>query len=301
MTGLPLLTNASRLVGLAGLLLAGGVTFALCAAQGAPGEGADKSQRIVSLNLCTDEMVLRLAERRHIASVTWLSLNPENSNVAPLAQGIPINHGLAEEVIPLMPDLVMAGIYTARPAVNLLRRAGLRTMDVGLPRTFDEVRRQYREVAATLGEQANGARVVAEMDERLAKATVASPTIRPRALVLNPNGYTVGRGSLLDEIITRAGLENVAATLGLGEYGQLPLEVVAMSRIDVLIVSSSRDGPPALATDMLRHPVLSRLSDRTQVVVVPNRLWNCNGPELVEVVERLARAGAEVRRKVARE
>jgi iron complex transport system substrate-binding protein len=282
---------------LAGIMTA----IAFWAASAQAGDVAPKPQRIVSVNMCTDELVLRLADRRNIASITWLSRNPDNSNMAPQAQDVPINHGLAEEIIPLRPDLVIAGIYTARPTVALLKRAGLRTMDVDVPRTVEEVRRQYREVAAALGEEANGERVVAELDARLAKAAGEGSSVRPRAIVLNPNGFTAGRGSIFDEIITRAGLENVAATLGLGEYGQVPLEIVAMNAIDVLIVSSSRDGPPSMATELLHHPVLSRLSDRTRVVVMPNRLWDCAGPDLAEAVERLAHAAAEIRGKVARE
>ena len=77
--------------------------------------------------------------------------------------------------------------------------------------------------------------------------------------------------------------------------------MVVMNRIDVLIVGSNRDGPPAMATELLRHPVLSRLSGRTRVVVMPNRLWNCGGPALVEAVERLMRVAKEVRRKVPNE
>ena len=60
-----------------------------------------KPRRIVSLNMCVDELVLRLAEPQNIASVTWLSRDPKNSNVAALAARIPVNHGLAEEIIPL--------------------------------------------------------------------------------------------------------------------------------------------------------------------------------------------------------
>ena len=90
------------------------------------GDVAGKPQRIVSINLCADELVLRLADPRNIASVTWLSRNPDSSNVAQLAAQVPINHGLAEEIIPLDPDLVIAGIYTARTAVALLKRAAFR-------------------------------------------------------------------------------------------------------------------------------------------------------------------------------
>jgi hypothetical protein len=37
---------------------------------------ATKSHRIVSLNLCADELVLRLADRGNVTSVTWLSREP---------------------------------------------------------------------------------------------------------------------------------------------------------------------------------------------------------------------------------
>src|SRR3954453_12658271 len=81
-----------------------------------------KPRRIVSLNMCVDELVLRLAGAQDIASGTWLSRGPKNSNVAELGPRTPVNHGLAEEIIPLNPDLIIAGIYTARTGVAMLKR-----------------------------------------------------------------------------------------------------------------------------------------------------------------------------------
>ena len=282
------------------LLLAIAVIVAALSAAGlAPAaDNVSKPQRIVSMNLCTDELVLRLADRRSIASITWLSREPNSSNVVPLARDIPINHGLAEEIIPLKPDLILAGIYTTREPVALLKRAGMRIVDADVPKTFDDVRQQYRDIAALLGEKERGEDLVAEMDSNLARLARERPSVPPTAIVLNPNGFTVGRGSLVDEVITRAGLENMAVRLGVGEYGQLPLEIITMNPVDVLIVSSYRDGPPAMATELLRHPVLSRLSDRTRVVVMPGRFWNCGGPALIEAIETLMQVAKEVRGKV---
>jgi iron complex transport system substrate-binding protein len=282
------------------LLLAIGVIVAALSAVGlAPAaDSVSKPQRIVSMNLCTDELVLRLADRRNIASITWLSREPNSSNVVPLARGIPINHGLAEEIIPLKPDLVLAGIYTTREPVALLKRAGMRIVDADVPKTFDDVRQQYRDIAVLLGEKERGEDIIAQMDSSLARLASERPSVPPTAIVLNPNGFTVGRGSLVDEVITRAGLENMAVRLGVGEYGQLPLEIITMNPVDVLIVSSYRDGPPAMATELLKHPVLSRLSDRTRVVVMPGRLWNCGGPALTEAIETLMQVAKEVRGKV---
>src|SRR5262245_36777292 len=91
------------------ILAAGMAVLAVSAVVVAGSQAHAKPQRIVSINSCVDEMVLRLAERRNVASVTWLSLNPESSNVSDLARGIPINHGLTEEILPMAPDIVIAG------------------------------------------------------------------------------------------------------------------------------------------------------------------------------------------------
>jgi iron complex transport system substrate-binding protein len=269
---------------------------ALCAtlqlhATDAPG----KPQRIVSLNMCVDELLLRLAQPENVASVTWLSRDPRNSNVADAAARIPVNHGLAEEIIPLRPDLVIGGVYTARPAVAMLKRSGVPVAEVDVPKNLDDMRRQVRDIAALIGERERGEALVAAMDRSLAALPSPSWSPKPRAVVLNPNGATVGRGTLVDEIMTRAGLTNVAAELAIDNYGQIPLETVVANAVDVLILSASRDGPPALATEILRHPVLAALADRTRLVVLPGRLWNCGGPAAIEAIERLMRVAGEVR------
>src|SRR5262245_28311385 len=280
----------------------GVIVAALSAAGLAPAaESMSKPRRIVSMNLCTDELVLRLADRGNISSVTWQARDRDNSNVADLARDVPINHGLAEEILPLNPDLVLGGIYTARAPAALLKRAGMRVVDTDVPRSFEDVRQQYRENAALLDEKARGEQIIAEMDSNLARLERDRPPVAPTAIVFHGDHYTYGRGSIIDVVLTRAGLENMAVRLGIGEFGQVPLEVMAMNPVDVLIIDSHRDGPPALATDLLRHPVLSRLSGRTRVVVIPNRLWNCGGPALVEAVERLMRVAKEVRGKVPNE
>jgi iron complex transport system substrate-binding protein len=249
-------------------------------------------RRIVSLNLCADELVLRLADRENVASVTWLSRDPTSSNVSDLAAQVPINHGLAEEIIPLNPDLVIAGIYTTRTAVAFLKRTHFALIELDVPRSLDDVRAQIRQVADAIGERERGEAMVADMDKRLASIVHPPPEKRLRALVLNPNGFTTGAGSLVDDIITTAGLTNLAAGMGLGNYGRVPLERVAMSAPDVLILNERRDGPPSLATELLQHPILASLP-HTRTMVLPPRLWACGGPAVVDAIEQLSRVAAE--------
>jgi iron complex transport system substrate-binding protein len=254
---------------------------------------ASPAQRIVSLNLCTDELLLRLADHAKVASVTWLSRNPSGSNVSDLAERVPINHGLAEQIIASDPDLVLAGTFTTRIAVGMLKRTAIPVVEFPVPRSFDEVRQQIGDVARLVQAEDRGRQLIDEIDRRVAAVAAKPRPLRPTAVVLNPNGATVGQGTLADEIMTAAGLDNIAAKLRTDNYGLIPLEVVALHEVDVLIVSATRDGPPSKATEMLSHPILSKLT-RTQIVVLPGRLWNCGGPGVAEAVERLDAVAADV-------
>jgi iron complex transport system substrate-binding protein len=288
---IPAKAGVRRWAGRASVVCAGALAISACAVTGihaAP-------QRIVSLNLCTDELLLRLVPRERIASVTWLARDAGASNVAAQARSVPVNHGSAEEVIPSAPDLVLVGDYTTIAATSLLRRTGFHVTSFSIPASFDAVRRQVAAFGKAVGAEAEADSLANEIDEGLAAAAGPAAAPMPRALVLNPNGVTMGPGTLADTVMRRAGLDNIAARLPLGGYDQVPLEVLAGLDIDVLVVSSTAPGAPSLATGVLQHPVLQALRKRMVVVDLPGRLWSCAGPGLVEAVARL-RAAADAAR-----
>ncbi len=250
--------------------------------------------RVASINLCTDELLVRLGDPSQVATVTWLSTVSTGSNVADEVRGVSANRGLAEEVVASRPDLVLAGRYSARAATSMLKRLGFPVVEADAPRTLDQVKAEIRRVAQTIGHADRGEAMVAELDRRLARP---APTREPklRAAVLRPNGFTAGPGSLSDELMRRAGLVNVAAELKLDNYGQLPLETIILAGVDLLIVDGDRAGPPAIATEILSHPILARLGDRVRVLKIPPKLWTCYGPSIADVYDALVDAAERAR------
>lgn len=257
--------------------------------------GAEPPSRIASLNLCADELVLRLADRENVATLTWLSREHAASNLAELAAGIPLNHGLAEEILPLQPDLVIAGRYTTRIAVAFLRREGLPLVELDVPRSLAEVMEQIRQIAALVGHPERGEAMIAEMQAGLDRFAPAADDWRPRAFILRPNGFAVGAGSLVDSLLEHAGLRNAAAELGLDGQSQVPLETVLLKDADLLIVDANDRHAPALATEMLRHPALLRMGRRIEILPLPTRWWTCAGPMLTKAVAHLAEAAERAR------
>ena len=263
----------------------------LAATPAAASEPATKPQRIVSLYLCADQLLLQLVGRERIVSLDHLVTDQDSSYMAAEAKGIPVNYGTAEEAIALKPDLVVTGPWAQRSRTDLLRRFGVPVLEVGLVDTLDGIRRETLRVAEALGEAERGKALVAAMDARLAAArATASQGPRPTAAVYMASGVAIGRGTLVDELLDAAGFDNLAARLGLDGYGYLPLETLVMAHPDLLVMDRVRPRRASLASERLQHPVLHDLFDARHVVALPERLWTCPGTFSAEAVDVLAEA-----------
>ncbi len=276
--------------GSTGLLLFGPLCVAIMAGLSPIGAKAGPA-RVVSLNLCTDQLALALLPRDRIAALSFLAADPGLSALSGQVGSIRLVQGMAEEVLPLKPDLVLVGTYTTRPTVALLRARGVAVMEVGLVSDFDGIRAQIRTVAAALDVMSRGEELIARMDATLAAAGPANgDTHRPRVLSLAPGAFTAGSGTLSDAVMRAAGLSNYAADKGLAGYGYLPVETVAADPPDLLIANADEKGHPSLNGQMLAHPALSRAVPAAARPTVPGKLWTCGGPFTADAVALLAAA-----------
>ncbi len=251
---------------------------------------ADRPARIVSMNLCTDQLVMLLADRERIASVSYLAADPRSSVLAEKANGLHLNHGLAEEVLPLRPDLVVAGAFTTRPTVFLLRKLGYPVLDVPVANGLDDIRTNVRRVASAVGEAARGDQLIADFDARLDRHASVTHR-RPLAALYWANGWTSGRGTLASAIVAAAGFRNLADALGIAGTGQLPLETLLAAAPEILIMGRVYDSP-ARANEAFRHPALRRAFAEKPVVRVPDRFWVCGTPFVAEAIARLSEAAS---------
>ena len=255
--------------------------------------GKFKAERVVSMNLCADQLLLLIAERSRIASVSYLARDPLISHLAGQARDIPFNHGLAEEILPLHPDLVLAGSYTTKPTTTLFRKLGIKVLVLELADGYEDIRRNMQLVGKALGETAKVDRLIEQFDRALV-TSAPSPDL-PTAIILQPRGMTTGRGSLPDAILRTVGLRNLSAELGIGKRGQLSLEQVVAARPDLFVLTEFRPDHPSLAHLILRHSVLRITQAYTDGndpgrVTLPTHLWNCGGPQALKAIDILRRA-----------
>ena len=252
------------------------------------GAAQAKPQRIVSLNLCTDQLLLQLVEPERIAALTYLADDPRQSVEARRARGIRKTRGTAEDVVALDADLIVAGTFSTRETVTLLRRLGHDVLDFTPAASVADIRRDILAMGDAVGEPARAARLVARFDKRLAALSKRGGN-RPLFTDYGPNGYVSGEGTLLAELAARAGFEPLGTRLGIAGMRQVPLEQLVLTR-PTLIDLGERPRGPAMADRLYTHPALQALTRGGRSIRIPSRLTSCGTVRSLDALAMLVQA-----------
>ncbi|NWK96420.1 iron ABC transporter [Sphingobium lactosutens] len=212
-------------------------------------------QRIVSLNLCADQLVMALADRGQIAGLTRNAADKEMSAEAAQARGLPMLTNSAEQILAIRPDLV-AGVPARRRSVMLggIKGQGYRTLDLQSADRLADIYVSIRTTALAVGHADRGEAMVARMQKEL--AGLPRPGRGRVAAYYQRRGYMTGTGTLIDDLMQRMGLVNLAAKLGKPPLAQVSLEEMVAARPDFLIMESATDRVTDQGSEMLHHPAL---------------------------------------------
>lgn len=255
-----------------------------------PVETPVRAMRIVSLDYCADQYVLKLVGRDRI-----LALSPDAtrdfSYMRAAAKGMPKVAPRAEDVLVLKPDLVVRSYGGGADAGAFFARAGVPVLQLGYAEDLAGVRRVLLETAEKLGERANGERIARDMDTRiamLARANVArAAPAAPTLLYATPGGVTSGPGSLIHELIELAGYRNFQQQPG---WQPLPLERLAYEKPDRVAMAwfGRRDYNPD-QWSAARHPLM-RTASPHPVIGLEGAWTACGGWFVLDAAEAMARA-----------
>jgi iron complex transport system substrate-binding protein len=245
-------------------------------------------QRVVSVNLCSDQLLLMLADPSQVASVSYLARNPDSSFVAKQAEAYLPNHARAEEIMRLKPDLVLVTPHTNPRLRTTLKQLGYPLYQLSLGVRIGDIHKEIRQLAARLGRVSRGESLIAQMRQRLQDKQ--SETARPSAIFYQPRGYTSGADTLQDEALSLAGWNNLAAQHGINGYAPVPLEEILLWQPSTLFTSTFSDEGDSLAQRQLRHPALKRLLAQKPMREIPYKHWICPGPMLADAVALLREA-----------
>lgn len=268
---------SSRL--LAGILLIPGIFYAGFS-------GADVStpaQRIVSINLCLDALLVKLVEPARIDSLFYLSADPQFSSIAEEAKKHNLNHGLAEDIVPRNPDLVLAGAFSSADLRSLLTKLGFRVEVVDFPASLDDISTHIRQLGELVGRAAEADLMAKALENKLSQLDSLARQSKPiPGFWYSSNGVVVGGNTLENELMTRAGFHNLALDKNIKGFKQLGLEELILAQPRVLIIEASDVQAFSLAQEYLKHPALGNIN----IIRLPSTL-SCIAPVAADAIENI--------------
>lgn len=248
---------------------------------------AEDRPRVMSLNVCTDQLVLALAAPEQIVSLSFLSADPNLSYLHERAAGFARNRGLAEEVFIARPDIVVTGTYSLHNTTQLLERLGIAVEEFDYSQAIDTIPDDIRRMGAIVGHADRADEMASRFEAELARLPGAPAEDAPTILVYGQNGVVMGTGTLADTVLGAAGWRNLAAETGIVGMAPYPLERLIADRPDLILVSPPYDDAPSLADMIADHPALASIGRAQSVDVVPRGSWECGAPFTIEAARHL--------------
>jgi iron complex transport system substrate-binding protein len=243
--------------------------------------------RIVSMNLCTDQMLIALADPAQILGLSRFSRDVGQSFAADEARHFPILSGGAEDVLVMRPDIVVASLFDKRATRELLKEKGLHLAEFSVPRNLDEVKAQIRQMGQVTGHPDRANAQIARLDAAIARARQAVTDTHYSVLPLARRGWVSGRDSLVSSLLNETGLFNAAGEIGAGSGGFASLETIVNAKPDFLLVSEGGSRAEDDGRAFLLHPALERFYPPARRIVIPERLILCGGAMLAEALDVL--------------
>ena len=236
-----------------------------------PALRAEPPGRIISLDLCTDWMLLRYASRSQVRAFSPLLYRYQAEWVP---DDLPIHDGSLEHILELDPDLLIGGEYNAILLRKRLQQLGKNVKVLPLPSGLDSIREYQQQFLSTIGVD----QTVGEL-----KWSEKHPQRNQTLLLLGANGIGTGRNTLENELIESAGWDNYIEQSG---YVDLRLEEIVATPPDAIYWSAPLSN--SLANLFAQHPAITKTVAQFKIPPVENWRWECPGPWSLDLIDELA-------------
>lgn len=228
-------------------------------------------QKVVSLNLCTDQLAASMLTPARLKGLSYNAADAALSLVAGVAQDYPLLQGTTEEMAKIQPDLVLLGEGQNPQLQRWLEEKHIPFIALKEARSIQEVQNQVAEFAKALEMDDYALNLRARQNVVIGQSRLPKPNMR--VAVYYPRGFTDGNGTLIHDLITRMGGINIAAKQGQKGMAYLSLEKLVEQAPDVLIIPLYDYDVVSQAEKLSQHPALKGI--KAHIVPLPGQYLTC--------------------------
>lgn len=252
------------------------------------------AQKVVSLAPSNTEILYAIGAGKQIVGRDDFSNYPEESKTITSVGGSMGKYNM-EEVAKLQPDLVLASPLTAPDVLKSFQDITPNVYVVQNPKDLEGMYANLVTVGVLTGHKAEAEKLVADLQANAKgildklSAVTEKPKVFYELDATDPaKPWTAGQGSFIDQLITLAGGQNVAGSLG--EFAQISQEELIVQNPDVILLGDALYGG-ITAESVAARPGWDAINavknNRTQPF--NDDLVSRPGPRMVQGLEELAK------------
>ncbi|MEX0762883.1 MAG: ABC transporter substrate-binding protein [Dehalococcoidia bacterium] len=215
-------------------------------------------QRIHTLSLGHDEIIVALAGANRMAGIGSFTANETYSNVAGQVAGLPRVGRDAEEVLGLEPDLVLASQFTSEDLVDAIKDAGVPVIRTSLESSSLGNIPNILFIGYILGQEAEAVELADQISARqvfIDQGVDGLTPVRALSLARFSSLNAAGAGSTEEGIIQAAGGINAAGDID--GHQTISIESIVEMNPDVILITQPIEGAEELQEELLNDPALA--------------------------------------------
>lgn len=252
-------------------------------------------QKVVSLNLCTDQLAATMLPKERLKGVSFNAVDPALSLVSRSAVDFPALKGTIEEMASIMPDHVLMGEGQNTRLQHWLEEKQIPVTTIGMPDSVPALQRDIDKLAKAMGTSTQANVLKARQMATLKQAKL--PRKGMKIAIYYPRGFSDGKGTLLHDLITRMGGVNVAGEQGQEGMAYLSLEELVTLNPDVLVVPLYDYDVVSQAEALAEHPALQNMT--SLIVPLPGQYLTCPHLGMEAVVNTIIARVYDAERKAS--
>lgn len=246
----------------------------------------NKLPTVMSLDYCSDQYVLSLADREQIIALSEAAEDLYSYH-RERAKGIAKSGSTIAEVVMAKPDIAIQTYTAAARMGEITQRVGVKLLNTNYGRDVDTMFENMAIIAQTIGQQGKADILISDYRKRLTNISNSAKS-NLKVAYLTPGGFTAGAGTFVDDIIKLSGFDTYASAHNYQGWLPLPLEDMIMGPPDVIITSFYDSNMTNQSRWSLgRHDHLLNMMENIPTIHLPGALMACDGLFLIEAAEQI--------------